>query len=815
MVLLLPSLGLALDPPDPLNVLFVADGWYEQEDEIEMHLDDLGYGVTVKTDYQVSGSTDLSVYDLIVITEFAPNLSYAALDNIESSEVPVLIVEYWDFWYSYRLGLTSTEQCGYVGTDTIEAASEGYDSFTSRLGAEALVYQPYYTVYGIDEYDIEDGVRSVYYSSESFGEVAVLIDHERGIAATGVYDTTRYTNDAWKLFDLLIGAVTPQPPGYSSAQEVAQAYVDSGLYGFVEQVEADLARDPDSWEYAEVEREAWEITVEWELYELWEYVGYELAGLFGFDPTPPQWIEFYNHPERPHTTDQPPLGASQGGIPGSETEHWFLGQYWEETYPYSTIETPYQWADYHGGSDLGMGISVELYGRRLFYMGDTWGVDHDDDDSTPRLQKWSTNDCEVSSGVRCDDMIAISHDPFPEDGIDVSPIFEFDDTHQEARWKPLVIDGVHRDFSPQLHGSSVQYWTNPGQEPKFTVPTGAVATEIVTEVQMGNGASQWLTFPIVMVWYGTAINPVVLNDGYPIMRPASWVGCSYDGINFYACYRDQSGDVVPFSIDVSPHPAPSQFGYPSQNPGEPARFTSVAAVDVTASDLDGICPGDSSSPLCLLDDDTQPEFARGGLLLYGTGRPYRKSGIFLGFIKRTEIGAVDNGKPVVNYWTGSGWWSSSESYAGTLTHDPTDTTLPPCDRFRSPNHLDTDTTDTEGCWSFFQGWDPERVFGEISARLLRSDDPQVTSKVLLLNNSWSSNWVLYWWIPLDTPDRGDLHFANLNPNQTNTSGYGPYIIDAYSDDIYDGGGSVNIWHTVSVWGYGPYGVYTGEEDIPW
>ncbi|MFO8072264.1 MAG: hypothetical protein R6V85_10365 [Polyangia bacterium] len=100
-------------------MLFVAGGWYQQEDDIETHLLDLGYDVTVKADYQVYGSTDLSIYDLVVITEFAPNLSYSALDNIESSEVPVLIVEYWDFWYSYQLGLTSTEQCGYVGTDTI------------------------------------------------------------------------------------------------------------------------------------------------------------------------------------------------------------------------------------------------------------------------------------------------------------------------------------------------------------------------------------------------------------------------------------------------------------------------------------------------------------------------------------------------------------------------------------------------------------------------------------------------------------------------------------------------------------------------
>ncbi|MFO8073531.1 MAG: hypothetical protein R6V85_16830, partial [Polyangia bacterium] len=69
-------------------MLFVADGWYQQEDEIESHLLDLGHDVAVKTDYQVYGSTDLSIYDLVVITEFAPGLSYSALDNIESSEVP-------------------------------------------------------------------------------------------------------------------------------------------------------------------------------------------------------------------------------------------------------------------------------------------------------------------------------------------------------------------------------------------------------------------------------------------------------------------------------------------------------------------------------------------------------------------------------------------------------------------------------------------------------------------------------------------------------------------------------------------------------
>ena len=33
VLLLLPSVAAAIDPPDPLNVLFVANGWYNQEDD--------------------------------------------------------------------------------------------------------------------------------------------------------------------------------------------------------------------------------------------------------------------------------------------------------------------------------------------------------------------------------------------------------------------------------------------------------------------------------------------------------------------------------------------------------------------------------------------------------------------------------------------------------------------------------------------------------------------------------------------------------------------------------------------------------------
>ncbi|MFO8070579.1 MAG: DUF4185 domain-containing protein [Polyangia bacterium] len=255
-MLLLPRLGSAFDPPDPLSVLFVADGWYEQEDEIESHLIDLGYDVAVKADYQVYGSTDLSGYDLVVISEFAPNLSYSALDNIESSGAPVLIVEYWDFWYSYQLGLTSTEQCGYAGTDTVDVITHDHP-VTRTLDDELDVYETSYTVYGMDSSDVEPGVTELIWSSESFGEAAVLVDDARSIAATGIYETGRYTPEAWMLFDLLVTHVTRGQVFPPAPRDVFRRLAWCGAAEFL----GELSEDRDLWTPSEARAEIWPMLV--------------------------------------------------------------------------------------------------------------------------------------------------------------------------------------------------------------------------------------------------------------------------------------------------------------------------------------------------------------------------------------------------------------------------------------------------------------------------------------------------------------------------------------------------------------------------
>jgi len=75
LVLLLPTAALALDPPDTVKVLLVSNGHHQQEDDIRDRLLDFGMEVTVSKASKVKDRTDLSPYDLIVITEFSHNIS--------------------------------------------------------------------------------------------------------------------------------------------------------------------------------------------------------------------------------------------------------------------------------------------------------------------------------------------------------------------------------------------------------------------------------------------------------------------------------------------------------------------------------------------------------------------------------------------------------------------------------------------------------------------------------------------------------------------------------------------------------------------
>jgi hypothetical protein len=195
-------------PIPAAKILLLASGYYEQESDIYYHLLGEGYDVDVAPGSLIKSTTDLSPYFLVIVTGFDTSLSSTGVARIESSAIPVLIMEYWDFWYSYEFGLLQWESGDYYGTSTVQII-DGTHPITEVFPASIQVYETPYTLYGAYIPSLEVGVAPLIYSLPTANEAAVIVDDERRIAASGIYDTTRYTATAWELFDRMIAWLQP------------------------------------------------------------------------------------------------------------------------------------------------------------------------------------------------------------------------------------------------------------------------------------------------------------------------------------------------------------------------------------------------------------------------------------------------------------------------------------------------------------------------------------------------------------------------------------------------------------------------------
>jgi len=547
---------------DPVKVLFVANGYYQQEDDILDHLNDLGcYEVTTKKDYQIYGSTDLSSYDLIIITEFAPGIGYYGLQNLESSGKPILIVEYWDFWYSYKLGLVEDDWAGYYGTDTVEVITPEHP-VASRLGSEIQVYSSSYTVYGIPYNDIKDGVTPLIYSSSSFNEVAVLSDNDRKIAATGIYDTTRYTVRGWMLFDYLLNELYQITPVREDPLSVWDDLIASELLVFLGQVE----ENPSGWTENEVLREVWKKMVKWDLFSLSDQINYRVRQIF------PELIVIpgYFPISCPH---DPRLDANDIEY---ENNLWFLGQNGEL---WGEEDTGCWVSNYIKGVDLG--ISTEFYGKTVFYMGDTIEVD-----------EYYPGNCELDAG-QCNDSIVESIDEDPSDGVDVGPFLK--EWSGDVLYEPSSIFGFHYnswDVLEPTSGEIIDFDLFINNWWRFLVPTGAIT--------IGTDKYFYEPQPVIVMWYAKGIRKPA--TGYPnIYAPYSYAACSTDKVHFWNCYQNYS-PFVPFSHE---------------------KFINVSPVWIKASDFNFVCDNDPLNDMCLLDGSkggmllfgNGPEYRRSSLYL--------------------------------------------------------------------------------------------------------------------------------------------------------------------------------------------------------
>ncbi|MCP4599023.1 MAG: hypothetical protein GY847_00510 [Proteobacteria bacterium] len=488
---------------------------------------------------------------------------------------------------------------------------------------------------------------------------------------------------------------------------------------------------------------------------------------------------------------------------------WFLGEY---SYSSDTdISVPDR--EYHiSGTDLGS--SVHLNGQDFFYLGDTFWPGRVECAREP-FHPESMLAAGCAPNACCNDAIVVSNDDDPSDGLDVGiPLVQ--SRQNGLNFKPLIIPGIHDN--PNFLG---EFW-NRNLDPNYTAPGGS---GLVHGLLNHRG-------PRVLVWYSTAVWPQgrITRKLRPYRAPRSFVAVSENGLDFESLVKDDNGDPVPFSMDRQ---------------GAPTRFLCTSPVEITAQQFRTICrdaPGDSfdtTSLLCKLPDDFRKH---GGILVFGSGRNYRLSPLYLAYLSHAHLAGGDGFHTrYASHDSKGGWiWSSRENDAypvigGQYVDNP---------RFRR------DCMERTGFWRCAAAvrdlaWEKSvdqatSLFGEVSVKLVL-DGPggMEPTLVMLSNHQYSASHIQpggYFenlnnlksylrdgGVYARTAPLGAPHQWSEKPIHTGSSGYGPYIIDRYTR--WDkAAGELVLWHVLSLWRGPPmsdfkkrsqYGMATTEARIPW
>ncbi len=180
-------------------MLILADGYYEQEDHLITYFTDTrNFEVEIMSSEELDNSTDLSGYSLVVLTGFAPGVSWSGIQNIENSDVSVLIVEYLVFRHSYMFDLVQDDYA-YFGDNTLEMIDSNHP-ITQGLISPMEVYDPEYFVLGVGEWSIKPGITELL-RGPNWEQISVIADDSHRIVATGMHEIDSYTSAAWDVMD--------------------------------------------------------------------------------------------------------------------------------------------------------------------------------------------------------------------------------------------------------------------------------------------------------------------------------------------------------------------------------------------------------------------------------------------------------------------------------------------------------------------------------------------------------------------------------------------------------------------------------------
>ncbi|MCP4752524.1 MAG: hypothetical protein GY866_16660, partial [Proteobacteria bacterium] len=569
----------------PREILMVSNGYYYQEYQIIQHIEDLdSSNLTTVADYEMDGNTDLDHYDLIILTGFAPNLSNANIQSISDSAVPVLLVEFWDFIYSYKLGLTN-DDFGYFGDDLLDVAERDHP-ITQSLPDDLGYYDPPYFAFGVGEWALSAGTTALLQGS-TWDQVSVFVDDTRKIAATGLSETAFYTESAWLLFDMLCHYLAPVLPEWEGAEGLSYAYEASGLKSFIEY----LQNNPGSYTDQEVTDYVYRTLFKWNLFDLSAIieiilrqagVPIQIAPLYVFINDLPKIHNTAHDVRRMQDTDRcddvhcekdrsflgenltdntsaackvVDVGVDISKLPDNWDEMSEQDQadficdpenadvlIKEERCGRDTYTPNAETHEIVYGTDVGMSVRT-LNGVTIFHMGDSGSEVNDNTDwGNPSLQLGCRSDIPEACN---DPMMILNDSDGPENGIDADLLLH-DETPSAwfdsiTTYRPLLIPGVNQE--PVFSDSpDIIKW--------FGYATGAESA-IAGAINYNpfpwssNPTTIALHVPYVYLWYATAVAGTANNNPANVNSVArSYLACSVDGIEFHNCLGHTGADDV-------------------------------------------------------------------------------------------------------------------------------------------------------------------------------------------------------------------------------------------------------------------------------
>jgi hypothetical protein len=687
--------------PPRNKILLVSNGATAEELALESYLDDFSaYDLDILEDDEVDETTDLTSYDTIVLTEFAPNISDQGLQNIQDSEKPILIVENSSWSYAYRLGLVTSPNAEAETSTEVSSTLRGVNDLNWILGNEPQVYETASDVYTVPGDAVDDDATPL--MSVSPERATVLYDVSRGVVATGVSDIPNYTHHGRLLLDMLLRKLHKAGIVWTDNREIPRIMRYSGLNSYLDFLKNN--RTPPSEE--KVRKVLWNLIVKWNLFDAIPYIRLELETMF---------YVLDHGGLSTFTVDRPVLPHHERC--GYPYQYWLAGQSWwdpggrscsELYYPdcpycqtlfggeptsgdldYEGIEW---WSDtvtqFHDDFDaftdyiddninnsihpkhyinsyivrgVDMGANVRYGNRTFFYFGDTWGW---------LARFWSGDEFR-------NDAIAVSTDQSPDLGIDIT--FAIGERLRSSN-EPVFgsygvnITGVHEEL--ETHWME-DYWAAGKLEPKFGTTGGAVWLPAhIQPVDYFRREAPVIWPPTVMVWYTTASKAgqarwgdeaveefssftptniyVCQNDlpfnswddcdmeghdcdvPYSRKSPIGWAGCSNDGVRFWNCYKDEK-----FIYDNPP------FSYDdiswdvcTQNNRKISwdkKSKFVRGTPVFLSGADFDYICNDVDPDNLLCDFYSGEEDNGGVLIYGNGRPEGRSPLYLAYIEAEDL----------------------------------------------------------------------------------------------------------------------------------------------------------------------------------